>query len=422
MSNIAENPKTLIEKMRGFLDTLTLTGPESSFAEDVTKAITDRYTYTWYFSISQDSKNITILDEQLPTDAVAQVHELVDRYAVLVYRLSSKSNSLKDGVTILDEGTTTDEAQNYALSLVENNRNNVYNAQVLVGVPWMYAGRPVFRRIVAFYLVSRSAEIDKKSGVPSLAIGDKGVGHGSPGPKGIERGKNGDGNGAGGGSFTTEKWENPSDDLSITKLAECVPVAIKEWNVKLARATTGRIPRESLIFPYKTVEGVINLNAVDDILKRVENANVPISIRAAVKAELEKVQKSQTKDIEIKVSFIKSDDTLERGLLYGVVYEPLVKDTHEDFATELEIETAAHNYLPQAMLNVEHQKSQSLEKSDSVVVESYIAPCDFKMGEDIVRKGSWVLVTKLFTEELIEKVRNGDITGYSLEGTAFKLN
>ena len=413
------NSNVFVTKMRGLLDAFGATNPDPGGGREgdgqLKKAITDRYTYTWYFSISEDGKNITILDEQVPTDAISQSHELVDRYAVLAYRSSTSSaSSVKDGVTILDEGTTTDEAQNYALSLVENNRNNVYSAQVLIGVPWMYAGRPVFRRVVSFYLISRSAEVDPKSGIPFTEMEKHGrssaSASASASDKNVKKG------------FTVDKWEDLSDDLSIKKLAECVPAAIKSWGVRLARATDGKIPRESLIFPYKTADGIINLNAVRDVLKRVDNANVPVSIRKAVKDELTECLKKSHKDIETTITFIKSADALSRGLLYGIVYEPLVKDAHEDFATAEEIEYAAHNYLPKAMLNIEHDEFQTLENSESLVVESYIAPCDFKLGDDLVTKGSWVLVTKLLKEELIQKVRDGEITGYSLEGSALKLD
>ena len=412
MSNISEsavNPKVFIGKIRELLDSFT--GSESGLSDHVQKAITDRYTSVYYFSVSEDGKNVTILDSELPTDATAQEHSLVNRYAILSYR-SRTTNSTKDGVTILDEGTTTDEAQNYALGLVENNRNNIYSVQVLIGVPWMYAGRPVFRRVVSFYLVSASADMDGKSGVPHAVIEARKVdSSSSPTPDKKKKVKKG---------YTADTWEDPSDSLSVKKLAELVPTAIKEWSIRLARATDGQVSKEMLIFPHKTVDGIINLNAVDNALKKVDKANVPVSVRKAVKEELEKhVQKSE--DVVIEVPFIKSADALDRGLLYGIVYEPLVKDTEKDFATAEEIEGAAHKFLPKAMLNVEHKSDQQLEDADSVVVESYLAPCDFKIDQEIVRKGSWVLVTKLFSEELIEKVRNGEITGYSMEGTSFRL-
>lgn len=61
------------------------------------------------------------------------------------------------------------------------------------------------------------------------------------------------------------------------------------------------------------------------------------------------------------------------------------------------------------------------------VVESFIAPCDFSYGDgdsmdrEQVTKGSWVLVTKVLDNELLESIKNGERTGYSLEGTAQKV-
>ena len=110
---------------------------------------------------------------------------------------------------------------------------------------------------------------------------------------------------------------------------------------------------------------------------------------------------------------------LERGLVYGIVYEPNVKDTHGDFTTAEEIEKAAHEFLPRAATDVNHDANNNPEVA---VVESYIAPTDliFPNGET-VRKGAWVLVTKVFDESLKESILKGEVTGYSLEGKAFRL-
>ena len=242
----------------------------------------------------------------------------------------------------------------------------------------------------------------------------------------------GSGNGAGAGNekFTNKAWVDPTEQLSVSDLTKCVPAAIADFAQRYVSAIKGDgVEKSMLIYPYKSVEGQVNLNAVrkvQDALKR-ENGHgtaweneLPQSIRLAVKVELAEIM-SQAPKITRNVEFIKKADALKRGLVYGLVYEPLVKDTHEDFATAEEIESAAHAYLPAAMLNVEHKNEETLKSTDSVVVESYIAPCDFQIDDDVVKKGSWVLVTKIFSKELLEDVRSGKITGYSMEGTAFKL-
>jgi len=115
---------------------------------------------------------------------------------------------------------------------------------------------------------------------------------------------------------------------------------------------------------------------------------------------------------EVKLFINKEDE--EQQLVYGVVYEPDVEDSHEDFMTAPEIEKAAHGFMKDAR-NID--KQHDFESGVGEVVESYIAPADFTIGEETITKGSWVLVTKA-SDEIWEEIKKGDITGYSMAGTA----
>ncbi|WP_336737396.1 XkdF-like putative serine protease domain-containing protein [Bacillus altitudinis] len=114
---------------------------------------------------------------------------------------------------------------------------------------------------------------------------------------------------------------------------------------------------------------------------------------------------------EIKV-IAKADDA--QRLVYGIVYEPNVADAHGDFMTPEEIEKAAHGFLKDAR---EIDKQHDFQAGVGEVVESYIAPSDFEMGDEMIKKGSWVLVTKA-SDEIWEQIQKGEITGYSMAGTA----
>ncbi|MCY7570954.1 XkdF-like putative serine protease domain-containing protein [Bacillus pumilus] len=114
---------------------------------------------------------------------------------------------------------------------------------------------------------------------------------------------------------------------------------------------------------------------------------------------------------EIKV-IAKSDDA--QRLVYGIVYEPNVADAHGDYMTPAEIEKAAHGFLKDAR---EIDKQHDFQGGVGEVVESYIAPSDFEMGDELIQKGSWVLVTKA-SDEIWEQIQKGEITGYSMAGTA----
>ena len=115
---------------------------------------------------------------------------------------------------------------------------------------------------------------------------------------------------------------------------------------------------------------------------------------------------------EVKVFINKEEE--EQKLVYGIVYEPDVEDSHEDFMTAAEIEKAAHGFMADAR-NID--KQHDFNAGVGEVVESYIAPTDFTIGEETITKGSWVLVTKA-SDEVWEEIKKGEITGYSMAGTA----
>lgn len=119
--------------------------------------------------------------------------------------------------------------------------------------------------------------------------------------------------------------------------------------------------------------------------------------------------------VDFNVRIVKID--AERRLLYGVVYEPLVEDTHGNWAEADEIESAAHIYLANHRgLNVMH--SVPLSESEACVVESYVAAADFKLGDQVIRKGTWVLVAKIHDDEIWAAVEDGTLNGWSMEGWA----
>jgi len=149
-------------------------------------------------------------------------------------------------------------------------------------------------------------------------------------------------------------------------------------------------------------------------------------IRAAArKFGIGEPAKKSENGFTFEVDIHKAD--IDKGLVYGVVYEPFKKDSHGDHTSPEEIENAAHNFLPSSVMNIDHKDN----KPEVKVVESFIAPCDFaynpnshggeSMDVERVVKGSWVLVTKIHDNQLLESIRNGERTGYSLEGTAQKL-
>lgn len=117
---------------------------------------------------------------------------------------------------------------------------------------------------------------------------------------------------------------------------------------------------------------------------------------------------------EIPLIFAKEDP---KQLVYGVVYSPDEVDSQGDYATTEEIEKAAHSFLKDAR-NID--KQHDFVGGAGEVVESYISPAEFTLGDQTIKKGSWVMVTKA-TDEIWSEVIKGEITGYSMAGKAVRL-
>lgn len=118
-------------------------------------------------------------------------------------------------------------------------------------------------------------------------------------------------------------------------------------------------------------------------------------------------------DFQKKIKVLtKAED--EQKLVYGIVYEPDKTDAHGDFMTAAEIEKAAHGFLKDAR---QIDKQHDFQGGVGEVVESYVAPADFEVNGETIKKGSWVLVTKA-SDEIWEQIKKGDITGYSMAGIA----
>ena len=116
-------------------------------------------------------------------------------------------------------------------------------------------------------------------------------------------------------------------------------------------------------------------------------------------------------NFEHVVPIVKADDS--KRLVYGVVYEPNVEDSQGDFASAPTIEKAAHDFMEwHQKMGVSHQR----ELPNIRIVESFIAPTDFRLGKADVKKGAWVLVSKVHDDTVWGLVLKGELTGYSIAG------
>ncbi|ENL8761310.1 hypothetical protein AB6J05_001065 [Listeria monocytogenes] len=135
--------------------------------------------------------------------------------------------------------------------------------------------------------------------------------------------------------------------------------------------------------------------------------------KAANKKQFFLTKSNEQPNIQKQVElFVNKEDS--KQLVYGLVYEPDVEDAHGDFMKAEEIEKAAHQFMKDAR-NID--KQHDFNAGVGEVVESYIAPTDFSISDQVITKGSWVMATKA-SDAIWESIRKGEITGYSMAGIA----
>ena len=148
-------------------------------------------------------------------------------------------------------------------------------------------------------------------------------------------------------------------------------------------------------------------------LKNLQVSHVSYVNAGANKREFFLTKSDEKPNFEKEVRVIKSEDD-EKRLVYGVVYEPNITDSHNDFADETTIEKAAHEFM---LKYRQIDKDHDFQAGVGEVVESYIAPADMEVNGETITKGTWVLVTKA-TEEVWEAIKKQEYKGYSLAGVA----
>lgn len=128
------------------------------------------------------------------------------------------------------------------------------------------------------------------------------------------------------------------------------------------------------------------------------------------------IYKSSSKLPVFEHLFNISKTTLEKGIVYGIVYAPNEVDTDGDFTTVEEIEKAAYSFMKNLRLkNVD--MNHTFVNEDAYVCESWIVRGNDELfpNEPV---GSWAVGIKLESESLKDAVKNGEIQGISMAGLA----
>lgn len=100
----------------------------------------------------------------------------------------------------------------------------------------------------------------------------------------------------------------------------------------------------------------------------------------------------------------------------GIVYEPNTEDTQGEFMTEEEIAKACYWFAKNGNdVDVQH----SFKSQEGVsIVENWVAKADFTIGDETIKKGTWLITAEVQNDDIWDKITKGEITGFSMGGRA----
>lgn len=140
----------------------------------------------------------------------------------------------------------------------------------------------------------------------------------------------------------------------------------------------------------------------------------------------EEILKSYTKDITddelesedilpgIKLAITKAVDEELKQVTY-VAMLPDSTDLHGDYTSEQEVRKAKESFNKSMMrANLFH-----LVMTDTFdIIESYLAPCDMVLNDQLVKKSTWLITLQVHDDSLWQMIKDDDITGISIGALA----
>lgn len=226
-------------------------------------------------------------------------------------------------------------------------------------------------------------------------------------------------------------------------------------------------PRTLRMFPYRNLEGSIDLPHLRNALARIPQANLDrgtkdrLSSRARrllVEATKSDVVVSKTfagyEDFDACVSsqmgdgkdeddahricgrlqseFEKSADALiveasawivtkqteDERFILGIVAEPDEVDTQQDTIKSNTIRDAAHKFMEDFRnIGLQHH---TVVNGSVKILESHVTLVDQEISGQVVKSGSWILGVRVIDDRIWKSVKDGTFTGFSLGGTAVR--
>ncbi len=127
-------------------------------------------------------------------------------------------------------------------------------------------------------------------------------------------------------------------------------------------------------------------------------------------------EKMYRESLEKKIKIFPDGD---QHFILGIMLEPETVDSQKEIYSAEEIEAAAHHYL-EVHRNVGYMHKELI--NDKVkLVESYVTRSDMVIGNQKVKKGTWIVGLLVLDHEIWKQIKSGELTGLSIGGSAIRV-
>jgi len=118
------------------------------------------------------------------------------------------------------------------------------------------------------------------------------------------------------------------------------------------------------------------------------------------------------------VRVLKAEKEAELRIVVGVVSEPKT-DSQEDLAPKIEIRDAAWKFM-EFYRGTGLMHRERLLKGQVRICESWIQRGDTEINGEPVYNGSWLMTWRIVDDSLWKDVKDGKLTGFSIQGSAVR--
>jgi len=184
----------------------------------------------------------------------------------------------------------------------------------------------------------------------------------------------------------------------------------ERYNSLLGTWTPAQVDEDGEIIKAEHVLPSVENDDFDDEDEIVEKSDM-LWPSLSISEEGKPFEKSIQRTIPILIDKAKTDERI----CMGIVYSPDEVDAQGDSASAEEIKKAAFDFMENCrVFKIMHKGKPAKIK----ILESYVAPADFTINKRKIKKGTWLLTTRINDSKVWAKVKDGTLTGFSMAGYA----